>query len=198
MLPTIHNGIATKNHSAHEGGGFIFWMATTFWGEEMGDAIPPRLDESAMPIIKHEPNVESTGSVRKMGWINEKQRTGAATLLIHMLANVATNMFTNNTRLGFVPALDNTKVAIDLAMPYLLNAPAIANPPNNNMMTGENMAAKTRLVASGAVNRSSFSRITRSMTTKRGTNKAVTNNGITWWWMSIIYHTHTFPFNNSR
>jgi hypothetical protein len=46
----------------------------------------------------------------------EKQRTGAATLLIHILAIMATNMFVTSTVLGRVPALLRTDVAIILAM----------------------------------------------------------------------------------
>lgn len=42
-------------------------MAMIFCGEEIGDVSPPRLDASAIPMIKHEPKEESTGSVRRMG-----------------------------------------------------------------------------------------------------------------------------------
>lgn len=73
----------------------------------------------------------------------EKHKTGAATLLIHMLANMATNILTNKTVLGFVPALLNTKVAIILAMLYLDNAAAMVKPPRRSMMTGVHMAEKT-------------------------------------------------------
>lgn len=113
--------------------------------------MPPKLEARAIPRMRQGANVESTGKVRRMGWIREKQRTGAATLLIHMLATVATSMLTSKTRLGLVPALDRTNVAMDFAIPNLLRAPAIANPPSKSIMTGENMLAKTRLVASGAL-----------------------------------------------
>ena len=73
----------------------------------------------------------------------EKQSTGAATLLIHILANMATNMLTNKTVLGFVPALLRTKVAIILAILYFDSAAAIVKPPNSSMMTGVHMAEKT-------------------------------------------------------
>ena len=46
----------------------------------------------------------------------EKQRTGEATLLIHMLSIIATNILVIKTVLGLVPALLRTKVAIILAM----------------------------------------------------------------------------------
>ena len=71
-----------------------------------------------------------------------KQSTGAATLLIHILANVATPILVSSTVLGFVPALDSTNVAIILAMLYLLNAAAIVKPPSRSMMTGVHIAAK--------------------------------------------------------
>lgn len=48
--------------------------------------------------------------------MREKQRTGAATLLIHMLINMATNIFVTNTTLGFVPAQLSTVVAMSFAM----------------------------------------------------------------------------------
>jgi hypothetical protein len=73
----------------------------------------------------------------------EKHNTGAATLLIHMLANMATNMFVRRTVLGLVPALLKTNVAIIFAILYLDNAAAIVKPPRSNMMTGVHMAAKT-------------------------------------------------------
>ena len=73
----------------------------------------------------------------------EKHNTGAATLLIHMLANIATNMFVRRTVLGFVPALLKTNVAIILAMLYFESAAAIVKPPRRSMMTGVHMAEKT-------------------------------------------------------
>ena len=76
-------------------------------------------------------------------WMIEKHSTGAATLLIHILANIATNMLVKRTVLGFVPALLRTKVAIIFAMLYFESAAAIVNPPRSNIMTGVHMAAKT-------------------------------------------------------
>ena len=72
----------------------------------------------------------------------EKQRTGAATLLIHMLAKAATNMFVTRTVRGFVPALLRTNVAIRFAISYLDNAAATVKPPRRSMMTDVHMAAK--------------------------------------------------------
>lgn len=72
-----------------------------------------------------------------------KHSTGAATLLIHMLANIATHILVRRTVLGFVPALDKTNVAIILAILYLLKAAAIVKPPSNSMMTGVHIEAKT-------------------------------------------------------
>lgn len=73
----------------------------------------------------------------------EKHSTGAATLLIHILANIATNIFVNSTVLGFVPALLSTNVAIIFAILYFDKAAAIVKPPSSSMITGVHMAAKT-------------------------------------------------------
>jgi hypothetical protein len=73
----------------------------------------------------------------------EKHNTGAATLLIHILANMATNILVSKTVLGFVPALLRTKVAIILAILYLDRAAAMVKPPRRSMMTGVHMAEKT-------------------------------------------------------
>jgi hypothetical protein len=72
----------------------------------------------------------------------EKHNTGAATLLIHMLANVATNIVVRSTVRGVVPALLRTKVAIRFAMLYFDRAAAIVNPPSSNIMTGVHIAPK--------------------------------------------------------
>jgi hypothetical protein len=72
----------------------------------------------------------------------EKHSTGAATLLIHMLANAATNMLVIRTVRGLVPALLRTNVAILFAMSYLDKAAAIVKPPSRSMMTGVHIAAK--------------------------------------------------------
>lgn len=71
-----------------------------------------------------------------------KHSTGAATLLIHILANIATPILVNSTVRGLVPALLRTKVAIILAILYFDNAAAIVKPPRRSMMTGVHMAAK--------------------------------------------------------
>lgn len=72
----------------------------------------------------------------------EKHNTGAATLLISMLANAATNMLAMRTVLGVVPALLNTKVAIRLSIWHLDRAAARVKPPSNSMITGVHMAEK--------------------------------------------------------
>ncbi len=72
-----------------------------------------------------------------------KQSTGAATLLIHMLANMAMPMLVSKTVRGFVPALLNTNVAIILAILYFDNAAAIVKPPSRSMITGVHIAEKT-------------------------------------------------------
>ena len=83
----------------------------------------------------------------------EKHKTGAATLLIHMLATMATNMFVIKTVRGRVPALLRTKVASNFAMSYLDKAAAIAKPPRSSMMTGVHMAAKMYVAAALESNR---------------------------------------------
>lgn len=83
----------------------------------------------------------------------EKHNTGAATLLIHILAKAATNMFVTNTVRGRVPALLNTNVAIRFAMSYFDNAAAIVKPPSSSMMTGVHMAEKMYFVAALASRR---------------------------------------------
>lgn len=57
-----------------------------------------------------------SGHLEVLTCIIEKQSTGAATLLIHMLAIMATNIFVSNTVRGLVPALLSTKVAMSLAI----------------------------------------------------------------------------------
>lgn len=64
-------------------------------------------------------------------------------MLIHILANMATNMLVRRTVLGFVPALLRTKVAIIFAILYLERAAAMVKPPSRSMMTGVHMAEKT-------------------------------------------------------
>jgi hypothetical protein len=74
--------------------------------------------------------------------MSEKHSTGAATLLIHILANAATNMLVTRTVRGLVPALLRTKVAILFAMSYLDSAAATVKPPRRSMITGVHIAAK--------------------------------------------------------
>lgn len=86
-------------------------------------------------------------------WMMEKHSTGAATLLINMLAIMATNMLATRTVRGLVPALLRTKVAISLAIWYFDSAAAMVKPPSRSMMTGVHMAAKTYPVASFGASR---------------------------------------------
>lgn len=87
----------------------------------------------------------------------EKHSTGEATLLIHMLRIIATNMLVTKTVRGRVPALLRKKVAIIFAMWNLERAAAIVKPPSSSMITGVHMAAKTYFVASlGASRRCGF------------------------------------------
>jgi len=114
-------------------------------------------------------------------WTIEKQRTGAATLEIHMLANMATNIEVTRTVLGFVPALLSTKVAIIFAILYFESAAAMVKPPSKSMMTGVHIAPKTYEAAcldSSRLCGLSSDRTTRNVTTRNGTSIEVTNNGI--------------------
>lgn len=63
----------------------------------MGLVIPPKLLANAIPTTKLLQNACVVGRVRKIGCTKLKQSTGAATLDIHMLANVATSMLASST-----------------------------------------------------------------------------------------------------
>lgn len=78
----------------------------------------------------------------------EKHRTGAATLLINMLAKAATSILARRTVFGCVPALLRTKVAILLSIRHLDRAAASVNPPSSSMMTGVHIAPKMNAVES--------------------------------------------------
>ena len=73
----------------------------------------------------------------------EKHNTGEATLLIHMLRNMATSILVIKTVRGRVPALLRTNVAIILAIWNLESAAAIVKPPKSSIMTGVHIDAKT-------------------------------------------------------
>lgn len=77
----------------------------------------------------------------------EKQSTGDATLLIHMLRIMATNILVMRTVRGLVPALLRTKVAIIFAIWNFDSAAAIVKPPSSSMMTGVHIEANTYLAA---------------------------------------------------
>lgn len=112
----------------------------------------------------------------------EKHRTGAATLLIHILANAATNIFVTRTVRGLVPALLSTKVAILFAISYFDSAAATVNPPRRSMMTGVHMAANIYFVAAPASSRwwgLSSDRTTLKTTHRNGIMRDVTKRGIT-------------------
>ena len=112
-----------------------------------------------------------------------KQRTGAATLEIHIDAKVATPMLVRSTVRGFVPAFERTKVAIIFAILYFESAAEMVKPPSKSMMTGVHIAAKMYDVAAFESRRwcgLSSERTTRRMTTKKGTRRDVTNRGIAW------------------
>jgi hypothetical protein len=83
----------------------------------------------------------------------DKHKTGAATLLIHMLANAATNIFVTRTVRGLVPALLRTKVASLFAMSYFDKAAAIVKPPRSSIITGVHIDAMIYFAAASASNR---------------------------------------------
>lgn len=64
IMPT---GNATKNQVPQEGGGFMIWRATMFWGEAMGESIPPTLEARAIPRMSALDIWESDGRLRSMG-----------------------------------------------------------------------------------------------------------------------------------
>lgn len=116
-------------------------------------------------------------------WMREKQSTGAATLLIHILANAATNMLVIKTVRGRVPALLRTNVAILLAISYLESAAATVKPPSNSIITGVHIAEKMYFVAALASSRCrglSSDRTTLRTTDRKGINSAVTKSGMAW------------------
>lgn len=118
----------------------------------------------------------------------EKHSTGAATLLISMLAKAATSMFARRTVLGVVPALLSTNVAIRLSILHLDSAAARVKPPRSNIITGDHMEAKMYLAARSESNLScgGSSFVTTLRTTQRnGTIREVTNRGIAY--IKLIY-----------
>lgn len=109
----------------------------------------------------------------------EKQRTGVATLLIHIHKKVARYMLTRMTIQGLDPALLNTFEANALAMPCLLKEAAIAKPPSSTIMVSLNMELNTSLAALVASKTFPFESFTRCMgTTINGISIAVANKGI--------------------
>ena len=113
----------------------------------------------------------------------EKHSTGAATLLIHMLANAATNMLVTSTVRGRVPALLRTNVAIRFAMSYFDSAAATVKPPRSSIITGVHIAAKMYFVAALASNRwcgLSSDLTTLKITHRKGMSRDVTKRGMTW------------------
>jgi hypothetical protein len=112
----------------------------------------------------------------------EYDKTGAATLLIHMLDTMVTSMLVNRTVRGRVPALLSTTVDRILAIWYFERAAAMVKPPSNSIITGVHMAEKMYTVAAFASRRrrgSSSEQAMRSTTTRNGTKSDVTKRGIT-------------------
>ena len=66
-MEMMQTGSATKNHTPQEGSGCMFWRAMRFWGEAIGEAAPPMLEERAMPRRSALVIFESAGRLRRMG-----------------------------------------------------------------------------------------------------------------------------------
>ncbi len=111
----------------------------------------------------------------------EKHKTGAATLLISMLANAATSMLVRRTVLGCVPALLRTNVASFLSILHFDRAAANVKPPRSSMMTGVHMEEKTNPAAPLEFNLlygGTSSRTTLRTMQRNGMISDVTNRGI--------------------
>jgi tetratricopeptide (TPR) repeat protein len=121
-IEIMHTGMGTKNQLPYKGCGCMFWRAMRFCGLAMGEAAPPMFELSAMLRRKALVMSESAGRLRKMGWMMQKQSTRAATLLLYILANMATNMLRSKTVRDFVPALLRTRVDIIFAILYFERA----------------------------------------------------------------------------
>lgn len=187
-------GNAMTNHWPHEGCGSMAPMAIMFWGEAIGEAIPPTLDARAIPKIRALMNWEPLGNVLNNGWISEKQSTGAATFETHMEANKATPMIVSKTTEGLVPALDKIHVDINLAMWYFDNAAANVKPPNNNNMTEFHIVDNINFEESteSMSEPSSFFNTPR-LTINKGINKEVTKRG-----MASVAHKREEQINNAK
>mmetsp|Transcript_21687 Transcript_21687/g.55213 ORF Transcript_21687/g.55213 Transcript_21687/m.55213 type:complete len:359 (-) Transcript_21687:980-2056(-) len=178
-------GSATANHASQEGGlpsMDMRSMAKMFWGDEIGEVIPPMLEARAMPMTRDLAKGVLTSMVRRIGCTREKHSTGAATLEIHMDAKVATNMEASSTLRGLRPTRDSTATASCFAIKCLDSAAAMEKPPSSSMMVCENMAWKMAGAACGGVMRCGDAGLvrstsTRSTTTSTGTSMAVANRG---------------------
>jgi hypothetical protein len=60
-------GSAMKNQVPQPGSGDIFCSAIRFWGDAIGDAAPPMLEEKAIPRIRALDMLESDGRLRRIG-----------------------------------------------------------------------------------------------------------------------------------
>jgi hypothetical protein len=87
-------------------------------------------------------------------------------------------MFARTTVRGCVPALLRIKVAMRLSILHLDSAAAMVNPPNNSMMTGLHMAAKTKSVVSLESSRLPSFLTTFKTTQRKGIMRDVTKRGM--------------------
>lgn len=67
-IDTMPTGITTKNHWPQVGAGSMIPSATMFWGEAIGESIPPMLEARAIPIITALDMLESVGRLRSIGY----------------------------------------------------------------------------------------------------------------------------------
>lgn len=122
-----------------------------------------------------------------------------------MLANVATNIKTRSTTLGFDPAAFKMRVAVMTSSLVFDRTAAMVKPPIRSMIVGENIWEKmylqvvrtiqivmymTHLVESAAVIRLSFPsevRRTRRKTTSSGAASEVTKRGMAYISISAIH-----------
>ena len=57
-----------KNQTPHPGAGVMFCKAIKFWGEAIGEAAPPILEDRAIPKSRALVMSESAGRFRRIGY----------------------------------------------------------------------------------------------------------------------------------
>ena len=73
-------GIEPANQPNQEIGGFMYSRAMRFWGEEIGEAIPPMFEARAIPRMSDFEKGDLAGRVRRIGYnrwtVSRKDRRG--------------------------------------------------------------------------------------------------------------------------